>query len=358
MDVQVKIPKINIDVARELNYQFVDVRSPQEFAEFHIPGAINIPVFTNDERVQVGTLYKQKGKSFAIECGLKIFSKKLKTFYQQLKSIHDINPTNPIIIYCWRGGLRSKTVVSLLGSLGLPLIQLEGGIRSYRYKIIDFLNRENLLQDKTFIVIEGFTGTRKTDILECLVEDNYPVLNLEKMANHRGSVFGDIGRTPNSQKQFEALLYEKLSKMKHTNYLIIEAESKRIGRVVLPDCILKGKLRGIRIHIDTPLSQRVETIKNMYDIKNHHDKIVEGFMVLKKRLPHQIFTTIMEAIERKNYDDAISQILIHYYDPKYEHAIKLYETDVHFIFYNHLNEGIKKVKEVINMLNLKINHHA
>lgn len=348
MDLQIDVPKITIDEVLHKQYPLIDVRSPKEFEEFHMPHAVNIPIFSNEERAIIGTLYKQKGKSFAVEKGIEIFSKKLPDFFQQVKHVHEEN-VGPIVVYCWRGGMRSKSVVSFLGSLGLPLIQLDGGIRSYRYKIMESLQDE-ALRFKKFIVLEGLTGTRKTDMLEILQAQGYPVIDLEKYANHRGSVFGGIGKIPSSQKQFEAMIFERLRELIDSDYYIIEAESKRIGRVSLPDFILNGKEKGIRIHIDAPLSERVKTIKNMYVLDHLHHKLVEAFMVIKKRIPKPIQDTIMDAFERKDYDRAFSDILLHYYDPKYTFAANQYDTDVNYIYYTDFMEGFNKVKEKIDEL--------
>lgn len=345
-DLRIHVPKITIDEVLNRQYPLIDVRSPKEFAEFHIPHAINIPIFSNRERAEVGTLYKQKGKSYAVDLGIQIFSKKLTDFYQQLKSVHQ-KIHGPIVVYCWRGGMRSKSVVSCLGTLGLPLVQLDGGIRSYRYKIMESLSDE-ALKNKKFIVLEGLTGTRKTDMLEILEAKGYPVIDLEGLANHRGSVFGGIGKTPSSQKKFESLLFERLRELKASNYYIVEAESKRIGRVSLPEFILEGKEKGMRIHVDAPLTERVKAIKSMYVLDNLHYKLIEAFAIIKKRIPRPIQETIMAALEKEDYDEAIAQILLRYYDPKYTFAANQYESDVNMIYYTDFDSGLAKVKEQID----------
>jgi tRNA 2-selenouridine synthase len=360
MDLQIHIPKVSIDVALKQSYPRIDVRSPKEFANFHMPSAINIPLFSNEEREEVGTLYVQKGRFQAVERGIQIFAQKIETFYHELKEIHEANHKVPIIVYCWRGGMRSKSIVTTMGTLGMPLIQLEGGIRSYRYTIMESLSHA-AAENKTFIVLEGLTGTRKTDMLAILEQEGYPVIDLEKLANHRGSVFGQIGLEPNSQKQFDALLFERLRLLNKSNYYIIEAESKRVGRIVLPGFIVDGKENGIRIHIDAPLSERVSAIKDIYPIENHHEKIIEVFTTINKRLPAPLYQSIKEFIQKKDYDRAISQILTEYYDPKYTFALDKLDTEAHYIYYHQFSEGIKMVKEKLaeiiqsNQLNIGTN---
>src|SRR5699024_6051372 len=173
----------------------------KEFEEATIPGSINIPVFTDEERAEVGTLYRQKGKEAAKERGLEIFSKKLPSFIDAFKHIQTSKT-----VFCWRGGMRSKTAASVLDLMGINANRLTDGIRRYRRWVVDYLKNTSFPPD--IIVLNGFTGTGKTEILIRLKEQGYPVLDLEGMANHRGSIFGQVGKNPSNQKRFDSLLSE------------------------------------------------------------------------------------------------------------------------------------------------------
>ncbi|MEC1714625.1 tRNA 2-selenouridine(34) synthase MnmH [Schinkia azotoformans] len=347
--MQVSIPTISITDALKEDAIFIDVRSPGEYEEFHIPNAISVPLFSNEERAQVGTTYKQIGQGKAIELGVQIFSKKLPEYYQTFKNIANDNKHKNIIVYCWRGGMRSGTVVSFLGTLKLPLIQLVGGIRSYRKLVQAELEYFSTIE-KQYIVLEGNTGTHKTDILEALQKENYPVLDLEGLAGHRGSTFGGIGLQPKSQKEFERDLVLRLRELQDSPYCIIEAESKRVGRIILPDFILKGKDAGVRIHIHSPIESRIKAICDTYQFENYHDEFIHAIEILKKRMKPNLYNQITESFNNRQYELFVKLILEEYYDPKYTFAADQYETPVRFVQIQGLEDGIEIVKTELNSI--------
>lgn len=347
--MQVSIPKILINDALQEDAIFVDVRSPGEYEEFHIPNAISVPLFSNEERAQVGTTYKQIGQGKAIELGVAIFSKKLPEYYQTFRNIANDNKHKKIIVYCWRGGMRSGTVVSFLGTLKLPLIQLEGGIREFRKLIQAELESFSTIEKK-YIVLEGNTGTHKTDILEALQQENYPVLDLEGLAGHRGSTFGGIGLQPKSQKEFERDLVLRLRELQDSPYCIIEAESKRIGRIILPDFILKGKDAGVRIHIHSPIESRIKAICQTYQFNDYHDEFLNAIEILKKRMKPNLYNQIIESFKNRQYELFVRLILEEYYDPKYTFAADQYDTPVRFVQIQGLEDGINIVKTEIDSI--------
>lgn len=342
----VTIPTIRFEQLQTGSYELIDVRTPREFAEFHIPGAYNEPIFTNEERVSVGTTYKQIGTDEAKELGIDFLSEKLPGIYRRLKHLHE-HTENPLCIYCWRGGLRSQSLASILAVMGIECYQLEGGIRSYRNKIIrDFENRT--LQSKPFIVIEGHTGTQKTAFLEKLQDDGYPVLNLEKYAGHRGSVFGAIGLAPHSQKRFDSMLWERLQELGNTPYYIIEGESKRIGRISLPEFILQGKRNSIRINLACPFDERLKTIYSTYRPNDHRDEIVAATEKIMKRLPFPLQEKLTSCLQEKAYMDVFAILLEHYYDPRYTYKTNEYTYAIaHDIYFESFQEGYQKIKKAI-----------
>lgn len=349
MDVKHTVPKIQIHDLLAKTYPLIDVRSPSEFQEFHIPGAVNIPIFSDEERAEVGTLYKQKGREFAKDRGIQILGSKLPNLYNQVKQLHEQHVDQPMVVYCWRGGMRSKSIASVMGMMDIPILQLDEGIRSYRKLIMEKIENAAYLK-KRYIVLEGLTGTNKTDILEVLERENYPVINLERLVNHRGSIFGHIGLKPNSQKDFESLLYHRLLELKESPYYIIEAESKRIGTVVLPDFLLKGKENGIRIHIEMEIEKRAQNICEAYRFDIHFDQFQEAIFHLKKRLHQDLYEKISELLSQKDIYNIVLILLKEYYDPRYDYTANQYETDIHTIFIESVSDGVSKVKEAIKII--------
>ncbi|MFG6495261.1 tRNA 2-selenouridine(34) synthase MnmH [Fictibacillus sp. UD] len=330
-------------------YLLFDVRSPKEYEEYHLPGAINLSIFTNEQRAEIGTLYKQESKEAAIERGLEVVGPKLPALFQKIKTEKKKNPDKKAVIYCARGGLRSKSIAQTMNMIGIQCLQLEGGIRSYRKQIESFFERF-IKTPRKIIVLEGHTGTMKTKILEQLQSEGYPVINLEEMAGHKGSIFGRIGEQPSSQKKFESNLFERLKELETSQSLIIESESKRIGRVVVPDFLLEGKYSGTRIHVEIPFHLRVHFICNVYKPLLHKDEIVEAVNKLSKRIPLPVMEDLQHRLQNQNYEKVVSLLLENYYDPKYEFAEQKYESECVKLYGDSFEEIYIKVKEQIKRL--------
>lgn len=345
MKMQVEVPTISVVEAQNRQALYIDVRTPKEFEHFCILNASHVPLFLNDEHAQVGTIYNQEGKEQATEIGLNHFARKLPDLYQQFKAIHREHRDKLLIVYCWRGGMRSKSIVSVMSGLGIPVIQLEGGIRAYRQRMLKQI--EELTTNKPFIVLSGNTGTKKTDILLNLAEKGYPVIDLEGLANHRGSAFGHIGKKPSNQKQFEQGLCRRLQELEHANYYIIEAESRRIGAVHLPDAILKGKDNGTRIHIEADLALRIETICDMYPLEKHYEQFMMALVSIEKRLPSQIAYEAKEHMKNHDVTRVVELLLNHYYDPRYLHSTKKNKLPICSLKINNLEDGVTKVEQAI-----------
>lgn len=341
------IPSQSISELNLENTILIDVRSPIEFKDFSIPSSINIPVFTDQERMQVGRLYKQEGKEKAIKTGLSIFSLKIPRIFEQIDELQKEFPSKEIVVVCARGGMRSRSLVTILNTLGLVSYQLEGGIRSYRTQVTEIMAQFSL-KPKLFYVISGNTGTRKTDVLQRLKLEGYPVIDLEGLCGHRGSVVGDIGQNPCSQKQFEARLVSELQRYQDSPFYVIESESKRIGNVIIPDFIMDGKKTGITIELQYPLHKRVEHLLETYDPLKNHERIKEAFFVIKKRLQGHIGMEIENAINEQNYSHAFELLLCHYYDPMYHHAFSKYQPVKYKVQFEELYEAVSGVKETID----------
>ncbi|WP_102029370.1 tRNA 2-selenouridine(34) synthase MnmH [Salirhabdus sp. Marseille-P4669] len=316
----------------------VDVRSPSEHKDAKIPWSINIPVFDDRERAEVGTLYKQAGPEAAKERGIEIISRKLPSFVKQCEAIKGEK-----VVYCWRGGMRSKIAATMIDLAGTTAHRLSGGFRTYRNWVVDTLN--NMDFKPTFYVLNGFTGIGKTKILQQLKDEDYPVIDLEKMAQHRGSIFGQIGLEPNNQKTFDSLLVHELIRYQDAPFVLIEGESKRIGKVLLPDFLLQKKNEGIQLYIELPIEERVKQILEDYSPDEHREECLSAFQRIKKRIHTPIAKEIEEDLLNGSFDVAVRLLLEYYYDPRYKHSISQYADEKTIIIKaRNKHEAVEKVK--------------
>ncbi len=341
---------ITIDEALERKIPLIDVRTPAEYKKFHIPGAVNLPIFSNEEREVVGTTYKQKGTEAAKVLGISLVSPSLPEFYKRAKEIAN---GKEFVVYCWRGGMRSKSLTTIYDMMGLPCRQLEGGIRAYRQKVTEGLDVKSN-EETPYVVLEGLTGTSKTEILNDLQKKGYPVVDLEGLAAHRGSVFGRVNLPERSQKEFEAKLFHRLEEIGDSPYYIIESESKRLGNIIIPDFILEGKQKGTRIQVHAPLSYRIQTILQTYHPEQHTDEIINAINKIEKRFSNEDRDVIYSAVAMNDYATIVERLLIYYYDPRYEHKAFENEGDIVNLTYDSLEEGCRLVQNEVNRLETKL----
>ena len=295
---------------------FIDMRSPGEYEQGHIPGAINIPLFNDHERAEVGTIYKQVGVIEAKQRGLAIVSSKLPELVNQIRSFYQTGYS--IIIYCWRGGMRSKSVVTVLDLMGITAYQLIGGYKAYRRFVLDRLRTFELRPE--IIVICGSTGVGKTALLGKLAEKQVPVIDLESLANHRGSVFGQVGLgKPQTAQNFDALLLQELQRLNEKRYVVVECESKRIGNVYLPDVLYQAMRRGKKILVQADLETRVSRLIAEYvDVyRNNTEALLVSLKTLAKRLGTRKVTALSDKLLRGEVRDVVRILLTDYYDPLY-----------------------------------------
>lgn len=298
----------------------VDVRSPSEYKDATIPGSLNIPLFNDEERAEIGTIYKQVSVQAAKERGLEIVSTKLPAFIKEFGQI-DAQKA----VFCWRGGMRSRTSATVLDLMGIQVYRLQGGVRAYRKWVVETLDHLELKQEA--YVLNGYTGSGKTTLLRRLRKDGYPVLDLEGMANHRGSIFGQIGLEPNNQKTFESLLVQEALRLQQAPYMLFEAESKRVGKVVLPDFVIEKKEQGIQLFVDMPVEERVRHILKDYRPWEHQEECIEAFQKIKRRIHTPVASKIDTDLQSGDFDSAVQLLLEHYYDPLYEHTAKQYPKE-------------------------------
>lgn len=319
----------------------IDVRSPSEYKEATIPGSMNIPFFNDEERAEVGTLYKQVSPQAAKERGLEIVSAKLPAFVKEFSEIEGKKA-----VFCWRGGMRSKTSATVLSLMGIKALRLEGGYRSYRHWVVEQLESMELKQEA--YVLNGNTGSGKTTILHRLREKGFPVIDLEGMAGHRGSIFGQIGLNPHNQKTFDALLVENLKRLESSPFLLFEGESKRIGKVTLPKFFSEKKEQGIQLFIDMPVEERVLHILDDYQPWNHKQECLDAFSRIKKRIHTPIAKQIEEDLLSDNYSSAVRSLLEHYYDPLYRHSTDQYPEDRKVLLkVKNIDEAVEAVRDYV-----------
>ncbi|MFW6220375.1 MAG: tRNA 2-selenouridine(34) synthase MnmH [Nanoarchaeota archaeon] len=321
------------------NKIFVDVRCEKEFNEDKIIGAINLPILNTDERKEVGTLYKIcKEKAFFL--GINYYSKKLPLLTQKIKKI---DKKKNIIVYCFRGGTRSKTITHLFEFLGFNVYQLEGGYKAYRHFIIDYFANFNV--NFNFIVLYGLTGCGKTKIINLLKNS----IDIENVANHRSSLFGGIGLKPNSQKMFESLLFYNLNKLNDNSYIFIEGESRKIGNVVVPEKLYSHIKSGINILIKANLEFRKKITVEEYFKEEYISEIKKVVLLLKQKLGKKKIDEILNNIEKNNYLKSAEILLTKYYDPLYEYTINNQKYD-YIIEKNNIDEFVFKLDEIYESL--------
>ncbi|MDY0407001.1 tRNA 2-selenouridine(34) synthase MnmH [Virgibacillus sp. 179-BFC.A HS] len=303
-----------------------------------------MPVFNDEERAEVGTLYKQVGQEAAKERGLEIFSQKLPAFIAAFKKL-----PGPMTVFCWRGGMRSKTAATVLDLMGIHATRLYGGIRAYRHWVVEQL--EKITFKPGLLVLNGYTGAGKTLLLERLAKAGYPVIDLEKMAGHRGSIFGQIGLEPSKQKKFESLLLEQLLIYQDAPFVFMEGESKRIGKVTMPDFLYNKKENGQQIFIDIPIGERIKNILDDYQPWDNPELFMEAFDRIKKRIHVPVAKQIEDDLINERYESATRLLLIYYYDPRYEYGMKQYnEKQKHVIHADNNEDAFQKLLAFVQEL--------
>lgn len=305
------------DALQSKDVCFVDVRSEKEFAEGSIPGAVNIPLFTNEERAEVGTMYKQVGIEEAKRLGLEIAGPKLPLLFEQIAGLAK---DKKVFLYCWRGGMRSKYTASILSTLGLPVCRIQGGYKAYRRFVHRYLDREMIAHKS--IVLHGLTGVGKTIVLQKLQEGNLPILDLENIARHRGSAYGKIGLPESpSQKDFEAQIVQALVAAEDKGIILVECESRRLGKLIVPPAVISSMSKGYRVLLYASVKCRVERIIQEYTdgTEDNIARLQFSTSLLKKCLGTKIIEDLNKKIEEKRFAEVIPYLLTHYYDPLYNY---------------------------------------
>jgi len=314
------VQKINIDdfILQAPISLIIDVRSPGEFDHAHIVSALNLPLFTNEERAIVGTTYKKQSRQDAIKVGLPLFGNKLlpmietveKWVSEKQKGETTTRPT--ILIHCWRGGMRSAAVAWLLDLYGFKVYQLTGGYKAYRNWVLDQFTKAYPIK-----VLGGFTGSGKTEILHTLQQRNNTIIDLEGLANHKGSAFGAIGQALQpTQEMFENKLANALFYNKTQEPFWVEDESKRIGLVMIPTPFFIQMRNSVCHFIVIPFEERLNFIVKGYGSFEVH-LLIDATVRIQKRLGGLETKNAIQFLKENNIIAAFA-ILLKYYDRWYE----------------------------------------
>jgi tRNA 2-selenouridine synthase len=287
----------------------IDVRSPGEFTKGHILGAHNIDLFTDEERAVVGTAYKKESKEKAIAIGYKYVTPKLNDFIS--KSL-EIAPKKEVVVHCWRGGMRSNAFADHLIEHGFVKVYvIEKGYKAFRAYVVEFFGKPFELK-----VLGGYTGTGKTKILHFLEKKGQQIIDLEGLANHRGSSFGGIGLAPQpSREHFENKLFSKLQSLDLAKPIWLEDESIAIGNVFIPE-LFYATMSTMPVYLlEVPLQERIKHLVDTYADLNP-TKLADAISRISKRLGYDNAKFALEELENRNYDKVVSLSLV-YYDKCY-----------------------------------------
>jgi len=354
------LPSISYEDSIELpSPTFVDIRSQQEFNADHIPGAINVPLFSDEDRSIIGTIYRKEGLNPAFEKGIEFTKRSAHTllnrfleavgrnrdpaeientirradlFFSNPRNIHEelglqrISHSNgenfsegEIIVYCFRGGLRSRSFIYFLREVGIKALHLSEGYKNFRRFVVDKLKNLDL---PPIVTLQGLTGAGKTLILQAL-SNRFPgcVIDLEDLAGHRSSILGAIGKTPKTKKMFDSLLLDRIYPSKPA-FFLVEGESRKIGDIEIPSKFFQAMEEGTHILVEASVNTRARILVQEYITEETVDEILQQIETLENRIGKKTLTNLTNLIKTGNYKEAARILLEKYYDPLYRHTLK------------------------------------
>ncbi len=296
----------------------IDVRSPAEFLDDHVPGAINLPVLDNAQRAKIGTLYNQVNPFTAKRTGAALVARNIAHHLET--TLNEMPRTWRPLVYCWRGGQRSGAMAKVFSDIGWQASVIEGGYKAYRRAVLEILN--NIPSKLRLIVIAGKTGTAKTRILRAAGVKGMQIIDLEGLAKHRGSLFGrEPGSPQPSQRLFESRLARALLELSGDRSVFIEAESNKIGEIHVPPALWAQMRSAKRITVEAPLTARINFLMEDYDhIISDQIDVAELLSGLKTRHSAELFDYWKNNIKTKNWETFVESLLTHHYDPSYSRS--------------------------------------
>jgi len=301
---------IAVEFLKQAQYlPVIDVRSPAEWKQGHIPGSVNIPLFSNEERAKVGTRFKKSGKEFAIELGLEIVGPKMLDFVRKAK---EAAKDKQVLVHCWRGGMRSGSMAWLFETAGLQANTLQGGYKAYRKYI-----RDQFAPPTNLIVLGGHTGSGKTDVLKAIEQAGEQFLDIEAIAHHKGSAFGTIGQAPQlTNEHFENKLAEVWLKLDKSKRIWVEDESRTLGQNTIPDPLFL-QMRTVELwRIIVPKEERIKRLVKEYAFIDK-EMLKEAVLKIERKLGGLKAKQCLEAIQIANYE-LVADLTLDYYDKGYE----------------------------------------
>ncbi len=303
----------------------IDVRSPAEYAEDHVPGAINLPVLDNDERAEVGTIYVQQSPFLARKIGAAMVFRNAANHIEKHLSHHE-GGWRPLV-YCWRGGQRSGSFTWMLSQIGWRAEVVKGGYQSYRRLVHAALYEVPLAH--RLVLLDGLTGTAKTEILHEVARQGGQVLDLEGLAGHRGSLLGERAGGQPSQKRFESALACALAGMDRARPVLVEAEASKIGARILPPSLWAAMKTAPRIDLTAPFDARCAYLVEAYDdILRDGDKLCQQLDPLRAHRSHAIVDGWMAQIAAGDKAGLTAALMADHYDPAYRKARGRYQSHV------------------------------
>lgn len=292
----------------------IDVRSPAEYAEDHVPGALNLPVLSNEERAEVGTIYKQVSPFDARKIGGALVAQNTARHLRDSLSHHD-GSWRPLV-YCWRGGQRSGFFGAFLREVGWRAETVEGGYRSFRRLVHDLLYGETL--PHRIVLLDGNTGTAKTEILKKLRDMGEQVLDLEGLAVHRGSLLGGMSEPQPAQKGFETALAARIAALDPARPVLVEAESSKIGRINLPPALWSAMIAAPRIEVSAPMTARAAHLAQDYaEQLDDTEGFIEKLQPLRQFRSHAAVDRWATLLRGGDRIGLVTALMEEHYDPTY-----------------------------------------
>lgn len=300
----------------------LDVRTPSEFEQGHIPGALNLPLFSDAERAEVGTLYKQVSPEQAFLKGLEFAGARMR---QYVETAMQLAPERRIAVHCWRGGQRSGSMAWLLETAGFDVVTLQGGYKAWRHYALEQLASRPI----RMVVLGGKTGSGKTRILHALQQAGEQIIDLEALAHHKGSAFGAIGEAPQPTfEQFSNDLFEAFDALDAGRPVWVESESKAIGKVQIPNELWQHICDAPMIEVGLPFEQRIRHLMEVY-AGFPQEQLAASFERIAKRIGGLNVKLALEALADDRYEDAAA-IALAYYDKTYRHSLDAMNKGRHF----------------------------
>lgn len=302
------------ELASEGFEDIIDVRSPSEFAQDHIPGAVNLPALSDAERAQVGTVYVQQSSFLARRMGAALVARNAARHLEGY--LAGQGPRYAPLVHCWRGGQRSGAFATILGQIGWRVRVLEGGYRAYRRLV------KEMLYDTPFpapvVLLDGNTGTAKTDLLHLLVERGVQVIDLERLAQHRGSLFGARPGGQPAQKGFESALAAQVAALDPARPVLIEAESNKVGDILVPPALWRAMQTAPRIAVSAPLQVRAAYLARAYaDLTADTDALAAVIDKLRPFQPAERIAHWQDLAANACFTELAAELMAYHYDPRY-----------------------------------------